>query len=261
MARFVKQFVLLSLMIASANMVLALAPIHERRASFSADGSGSDMEVGYESAPPVAGVAVSATDIALRESRRAVPFGEHVPDVRIYIPSAGCEYTVPNFIGDQAKLYAAYARFVARAQRLQNEAEWAATSHAASTLVPAPAPVLERSFSTATTVRPPSPNWLESMPAALHEVFADGAAGSSASGSRKRRASKIRRAAEIADSESKVFEVSESKVPEVLASKPRSRRPRPVIENVTWAQLHAPGFNDFSSSDEEDRRHYSRLSS
>ncbi len=245
-ARFIKQFWLLSLIISSANVVLALAPVRERSASSSADGSDSDMEV-----VPARGVAVSATDIALRESRRAVPFGERVPDVKIYIPGAGCEYTVPNFIGDQAKLYAAYARFVAKAQRLQNAAE---------------APALARSSSTATTVLPPSPDWLESLPAALHELFADSTAaeasaaggGGSAerlgvSGSRKRKASKIRRGAGIVE--------SESKVPEVLASKPSSRRPRPVIENVTWEQLHAPGFNDFSSSDEEGRRHYSRLSS
>lgn len=290
MYRFSHKFLLLNLIFFNTNVLVALASTHAQTGT-GADGSGSDMEVGYErsSAPVLAAplhrssrVVTSATaagvtrvlgwDSAvsvveqrerehyeIQESRRAIPRGRVVPDVRIYISNSqdpqetvDCEFSISQYTGNPDHLYTAYARFVRRAQQLQNRADAAvipgrispsdtdimtllsglpapvyrASSPATSASVAvaesaaAGAPALERSFSTATTVRPPSPDW---------------AAGAALVSSRR-----CRVAISAADRESKTRE----------ARAGAAKRARLGIKDYHGQKIHAPGFDDYSSGED-----------
>jgi hypothetical protein len=272
-ARFINKFVLLNLIFLNFSALLTMEPARGRA-------SDSDMDIGYESvtsAVPLrrsARVAAGASAAELceeahyriQESRRAIPRGRRVPDVRIYISDScnpqetvGCEFSVSQFTGNPKHLYTAYARFVRRAQQLQNLADAAAPGRFSplaedammllSTL-PAPVyraaspavsdsvgavavgapPVLARTFSTATTVRPPSPDRLEDLPADLTELFDDSAA---------RAVSRRRRNAEI----STAIGVKRTKAASV------KHRSRPAIED----ELCDSKFKDYSSGDDDHR--------
>lgn len=291
MYRFSHKFLLLNLIFFNTNVLVALASTRDQ-AGTGADGSGSDMEVGYErsSAPVlvaplhrssrvvISAAAAGATRVLgwdsavsvaeqrerahyeIQESRRAIPRGRVVPDVRIYISNSqdpqetvDCEFSISQYTGNPDHLYTAYARFVRRAQQLQNRADAAVIPGRTSpsdtdimTLLsglPAPvyrasspvtsasasvaesaaagAPALERSFSTATIVRPPSPDW---------------AAGAAVLVSSRRR----RVAISAADRESKTRE----------ARAGAAKRARLGIKDYHGQKIHAPGFDDYSSGED-----------